>query len=219
MSLISKILEHSRNARVPRARDPDTHEAVPYGTDAPLAVRVGASILRTSWANRFVLKWISALSGFISTWLIAKGAGEHAQGIALGVAAGLTFLFEQVASFLNSKATMKIPPHVGGQGFAPSRKDPLPLPVRVARENARRDRAALAPEPAEFRARLRASNPAGVVPSEAEPQEPMGKPERVSVSWKDAKGSLHEQWCDSLPEAITLRTHLRDTIDPFAKLK
>ena len=120
MSLITRILEHSRNARVPRARDPETHEPIPYGKDAPMAVRVGASIIKTTWASRLIMKWIAALSGFISTWLIAHGVGDHTAAIVTGVVALLTFLYEQLASYLTSKATMKIPPHVGGQSFAQS---------------------------------------------------------------------------------------------------
>ncbi len=117
MSLISRILEHSRNARVPRARDPETHEPIPYGTDAPALVKIGAKILSTSWASRMILKWIAALGGFMTTFLIAKGAGEHTPVIVGGVLALATFLYEQLASYLSAKASMKIPPRVGGQSL------------------------------------------------------------------------------------------------------
>lgn len=221
MSLVSRILEHSRNARVPRVGDPETHEKIPYGTAAPMAVRIGAWVLQTSWANRYRLKWVAAITGSASTWLKAKGASEYdVAQILLGLTSALSFLYEQAASYLNSKATMRIPPHIGGQGFAPALNDPLPLPVRVMRENARRDKAEeFDPELAEFRANLRPLNPSPVMPSEAEQEETRRKLEGVWVSWKDAQGNVQEQRSDSLPEAITLRTHLRDTIDPFAKLK
>ena len=119
MNILQRILEHSRNARVPRARDPETHEPIPYGKSQSAAVKVGARILSTPWANRMMLKWIAALSGFMTTWLIAKGAGEHTTAIVAGVVAILSFGYEQLASYLNSKATMKIPPRVGGQSLAP----------------------------------------------------------------------------------------------------
>lgn len=120
MNFIQRILEHSRNARVPRARDPETHEPIPYGTDAPAMVKIGAKILSTSWASRMILKWIAALGGFMTTFLIAKGAGEHTPVIVGGVLALATFLYEQLASYLSAKASMKIPPHVGAQSLAPA---------------------------------------------------------------------------------------------------
>ena len=120
MSLISKILDHSRNARVPRARDPETHKPIPYGTNASAAVRLGAWMVNTSWGKRFLLKWIAAFSVALTAWLMGHGGGEHTPIIVAGAVAGISFLYEQLASWLNSKATMKIPPHVGGQSFAQS---------------------------------------------------------------------------------------------------
>ena len=118
MSLVSRILEHSRNARAPRARDPETHEAIPYGTEQPALVRIGAWMLKTSWVERAVLKWSAAITTALTAWLLGKGAGDHTEVIVAGVAAALTFAYEQIASYLTSKATMKIPPRVGGQSLA-----------------------------------------------------------------------------------------------------
>lgn len=119
MSLIDRILNHSHHARDKRARDPESHAEIPYGKDAPASVRIGAWILKTSWFERAVLKWSAAITTALTAWLVAKGGGEHTGTIVAGVAATLTFLYEQFASYLNSKATMKIPPHVGGQSLAP----------------------------------------------------------------------------------------------------
>lgn len=221
MSLISRILEHSRNARVPRATDPETHEKIPYGTAAPMAVRIGAWVLQTSWANRYKLKWISALTGSVSVWLKAKGASEHEVAqILLGLTSALLFLYEQAASYLNSKATMRIPPHVGGQGFAPALNDPLPLPVRVVRENARRDlAAALDPELAEFRSNLRSLNPVPVMPSDAEIEETRRKLEGYWVEWIDEEGETIQECLPTFQAALARRTEVRATISPYAKLK
>ena len=113
MSLLSRILEHSRNARVPRALDPETHEPIPYGTEQPALVRIGAWILKTSWVERAILKWSAAIATALTAWLLGKGAGDHTEAIVAGVTAAITFLYEQLASYLTSKASMKIPPAIG----------------------------------------------------------------------------------------------------------
>jgi len=93
MSIISRIMEHSRNARVPRALDPETHEPIPYGTDQPALVRLGAWMLKTSWVERAVLKWSASITTALTAWLLAKGAGDNTAPIDTGVAAALTFLY------------------------------------------------------------------------------------------------------------------------------
>ena len=117
MSLISKILEHSRNARVPRALDPETHEPIPYGTEPSAVVKMGAFILKTSWWDRFWLKWTGAINTAMTAWFLTRGTGEHTAAIVTGAMGLISFGYEQLASYLNSKATMKIPPRVGGQSL------------------------------------------------------------------------------------------------------
>ena len=60
----------------------------------------------------------AAITTALTAWLLGKGAGDHTEVIVAGVAAALTFAYEQIASYLTSKATMKIPPRVGGQSLA-----------------------------------------------------------------------------------------------------
>ena len=112
MSLLDRILQHSANARVPRALDPETHKPYPRAKEPGMAVKAGAALAKTDWAKRVVMRWVAAATGTLSTWLLAHGGGDNTAGMIVGATSLLLFVFEQVVSWLCNYAKIDPPPAI-----------------------------------------------------------------------------------------------------------
>jgi hypothetical protein len=113
--------KHARD-RVERARDPETHEPIPYAKKASLLVRLGAWALGTKYGTKVKLSIFAAVTGSVSALCMRLGIDvDHTAQILLFVSAMLAYAWERFVSFMQ-QAARGTPPVVGGQSLGEGAK-------------------------------------------------------------------------------------------------